>query len=56
MRFGIWFEPEMVSEDSDLFRKHPDWVMEIPGRHAVILSHVFLGNDQSFKASNRRVV
>ncbi len=35
MKFGIWFEPEMVSEDSDLFRKHPDWVMEIPGRHAV---------------------
>ena len=35
MKFGIWFEPEMVSEDSDLFRAHPDWVMEIPGRHAV---------------------
>ena len=35
MKFGIWFEPEMVSEDSDLFRSHPDWVMEIPGRHAV---------------------
>ncbi|MBQ6388831.1 MAG: alpha-galactosidase [Mogibacterium sp.] len=35
MKFGIWFEPEMVSEDSDLYRAHPDWVMEIPGRHAV---------------------
>lgn len=35
MKFGIWFEPEMVSEDSDLFRAHPDWVMEIPGRNAV---------------------
>ena len=35
LKFGIWFEPEMVSEDSDLFRAHPDWVMEIPGRHAV---------------------
>ncbi len=35
MKFGIWFEPEMVSEDSDLFRAHPDWAMEIPGRHAV---------------------
>ena len=35
MKFGIWFEPEMVSEDSDLFRAHPDWIMEIPGRHAV---------------------
>ncbi|MCQ2491432.1 MAG: alpha-galactosidase [Lachnospiraceae bacterium] len=35
MKFGIWFEPEMVSEDSDLYRAHPDWVMEIPGRKAV---------------------
>ena len=35
MKFGIWFEPEMVSEDSDLFRAHPDWAMEIPGRRAV---------------------
>ena len=35
LKFGIWFEPEMVSEDSDLFRAHPDWVMAIPGRHAV---------------------
>lgn len=35
MKFGIWFEPEMVSEDSDLYRAHPEWVMEIPGRKAV---------------------
>jgi alpha-galactosidase len=35
MKFGIWFEPEMVSEDSDLYRAHPDWVMQIPGRQAV---------------------
>ena len=35
MKFGIWFEPEMVSEDSDLFHAHPDWAMEIPGRRAV---------------------
>jgi alpha-galactosidase len=33
MRFGIWFEPEMVSEDSDLYRKHPDWAIRIPGRN-----------------------
>jgi len=32
MRFGLWFEPEMVSEDSDLYRKHPDWCIHIPGR------------------------
>lgn len=35
MKFGIWFEPEMVSEDSDLYRAHPEWTMQIPGRHAV---------------------
>ncbi len=35
MKFGIWFEPEMVSEDSDLYRTHPEWAMQIPGRHAV---------------------
>ena len=35
LKFGIWFEPEMVNEDSDLFRAHPEWVMAIPGRHAV---------------------
>jgi Alpha-galactosidase len=31
-KFGIWFEPEMVNEDSDLYRKHPDWCLRIPGR------------------------
>jgi alpha-galactosidase len=32
VRFGIWIEPEMVSEDSDLFRAHPDWAVGTPGR------------------------
>lgn len=32
MAFGIWVEPEMVNEDSDLYRAHPDWVLRIPGR------------------------
>ena len=32
---GIWIEPEMVSEDSRLFREHPDWVLRIPGRRPV---------------------
>lgn len=27
MRFGLWFEPEMINEDSDLYRAHPDWVL-----------------------------
>ncbi len=32
MSFGIWVEPEMVSEDSDLYRAHPDWALGVPGR------------------------
>lgn len=32
MHMGLWFEPEMVSEDSDLYREHPDWAFVIPGR------------------------
>lgn len=32
MKFGIWMEPEMISEDSDLYREHPDWAFRIPGR------------------------
>ena len=32
MKFGLWFEPEMVSEDSDLYRCHPDWCIHTPGR------------------------
>ena len=32
MGFGLWVEPEMVNTDSDLYRSHPEWVMEIPGR------------------------
>ncbi len=31
MMFGIWVEPEMVNEDSDLFRAHPDWAIRVPG-------------------------
>ena len=34
MKFGLWFEPEMVSEDSDLYRAHPDWVLRTPDRRA----------------------
>lgn len=33
--FGIWIEPEMVSEDSDLYREHPDWAMQIPCKEPV---------------------
>ena len=35
VKFGIWIEPEMVNEDSDLYRAHPDWAIQIPGKKPV---------------------
>lgn len=32
MEMGLWFEPEMVNKDSNLYRAHPDWILEVPGR------------------------
>ena len=32
LQFGIWIEPEMVSEDSELYRAHPEWCLRAPGR------------------------
>ncbi len=32
LQFGIWFEPEMISEDSELYKKHPDWAIRVPNR------------------------
>jgi len=32
LKFGLWMEPEMVSPDSDLYRKHPDWCIHVPDR------------------------
>lgn len=32
MKFGLWFELEMVNKDSELFRAHPDWILHTPGR------------------------
>ena len=34
LEFGIWFEPEMISPNSDLYRAHPEWAIQIPGREA----------------------
>lgn len=39
MKFGLWIEPEMVNEDSDLFRQHPDWAFTIPGKKPVRSRH-----------------
>ena len=35
LKFGIWIEPEMISEESKLYRAHPDWVYAVPGRHPI---------------------
>lgn len=45
LKFGLWIEPEMVNEDSDLYRAHPDWVLAEPnrprslGRHQMVLDY-----------------
>jgi Alpha-galactosidase len=36
LKFGIWFEPEMISPDSDLYRAHPDWCIHVEGRERSI--------------------
>lgn len=35
LSFGLWIEPEMVSEDSDLYRAHPEWAISVPGRDPI---------------------
>ena len=32
MKFGLWFEPEMISKESELYKKHPDWILGVKGR------------------------
>ena len=45
MKFGLWFEPEMISPDSELYRAHPDWCLHVPdrfrnlGRNQLILDY-----------------
>lgn len=36
LKFGLWFEPEMINEDSDLYRMHPDWVLRDPEREPMM--------------------
>ena len=42
MTFGLWFEPEMISEDSDLYRAHPDYAIGVPGRPHCYGRHQFV--------------
>lgn len=39
LKFGLWFEPEMVSPDSDLYRAHPDWCLHVDGRDRTEARH-----------------
>jgi alpha-galactosidase len=42
MEFGLWVEPEMVNPDSDLYRRHPDWVLALPGVEQIKARHQFV--------------
>ena len=44
MEFGLWVEPEMVNEDSDFFRKHPDWILQTPHTEQVPFRNQFVIN------------
>jgi len=42
LKFGIWYEPEMISPDSDLYRAHPDWAVHVEGREPMIGRHQYV--------------
>lgn len=42
LKFGIWYEPEMISPDSELFRAHPDWCVHVAGREPMIGRHQYV--------------
>ncbi|PSW10248.1 alpha-galactosidase [Photobacterium rosenbergii] len=46
MEFGLWFEPEMVNPDSDLYRSHPDWVLKTEGYEQVTVRNQYVLNLQ----------
>lgn len=41
MQFGLWIEPEMVNKDSDLYRAHPNWILQTPGRKSSHSRHQY---------------
>jgi len=44
MRFGLWVEPEMVNPDSDLYRAHPDWALQMANRNSTEMRHQLVLN------------
>ncbi|HAK38949.1 alpha-galactosidase (melibiase) [Streptococcus infantarius subsp. infantarius] len=51
LKFGLWFEPEMISVDSDLYREHPDWGIQSKGR-----GHTYSRNQLVLNLANPEVV
>ena len=51
LKFGLWFEPEMISVDSDLYRKHPDWAIQVPN-----YGHTYSRNQLMLNLANPDVV
>ncbi|MBP2622411.1 alpha-galactosidase [Streptococcus oricebi] len=51
LKFGLWIEPEMVSEDSQLYRAHPDWAIQAPGR-----KHTYSRNQLILNLANPEVL
>lgn len=51
LQFGLWVEPEMISVDSDLYRAHPDWAIQVPG-----YEHTYSRNQLVLDFSNKEVV
>lgn len=44
LKFGLWFEPEMINEDSNLYQLHPEWVLKIPERNPIRSRHQLVLN------------
>lgn len=42
LKFGLWFEPEMISPESKLYKKHPDWIFKVPGKNPNPARHQFI--------------
>ncbi len=51
LQFGLWVEPEMISEDSELYRAHPEWTIQLPGRQ-----HTYSRNQLVLNYANPEVV
>ncbi len=44
LKFGIWYEPEMISPDSDIYRAHPDWIIHVENRQPMVGRHQYIAD------------